>query len=60
MVSKSIELLLNWYPCCRNANKAFVRRQSMIFESSPHWPPHCHQDLARHRTFHHYYEDLLS
>lgn len=37
-----------------------IRRESKIFDGNRHWPNFCHQDPARHRQFHHLYEDLLS
>lgn len=55
---RMIESLLGTRLFARQKREKGVRRLSMLFSQGT--PAHYQDDSARHRRYHHYYEDLLT
>ena len=53
-----IESLLNASLFAHQKREKGVRRASMLFSQGA--PAHYQEDSAKHRRYHHYYEDLLT
>jgi hypothetical protein len=57
-VIRMIESLLGTRLFARQEREKDARRLSMLFSQGA--PAHYQEDSARHRRYHHYYEDLLT
>lgn len=55
---RMIRLLLDNWLFAHHKREISIRRQSLLLQHAE--PVHCQHDTAKHRRYHHYYEDLLT